>query len=244
MTDRGAEALRQSERALTIGSSRMEWDGTCLEVHVDEIAVPRFDRLRGVVRVHPSALTSVEMPLTSDGSHLWRPFAPTADIEVEFDRPGWRWRGHGYFDANFGTRALEADFRTWTWSRLRRSRDTLCLYDVQRREGTALAATLRFDRDGKAQILQVPPLARLPRSRWGLGRSTRADPGTRPAQVRPMLDAPFYCRSALRSTVGGETGVGVHEALDLDRFSLPWLKPMLALRVPRRRRWRDHAADG
>ena len=33
-----------------------------------------------------------------------------------------------------------------------------------------------------------------------------------------MLDAPFYCRSAIRTTIDGETSVGVHEALDLDRF--------------------------
>jgi carotenoid 1,2-hydratase len=30
---------------------------------------------------------------------------------------GHRWEGHGYFDANFGTRALEADFAYWTWGR-------------------------------------------------------------------------------------------------------------------------------
>ena len=44
-------------------------------------------------------------------------------------------------------------------------------------------------------------------------------------------------RSMIRTTLDGETSVGVHEALDLDRFRQPWLKPMLALRVPRRRRW-------
>jgi carotenoid 1,2-hydratase len=31
--------------------------------------------------------------------------------------------------------------------------------------------------------------------------------------------------------------VGVHEALDLDRFRAALLKPMLAVRVPRRARW-------
>jgi carotenoid 1,2-hydratase len=30
---------------------------------------------------------------------------------------------------------------------------------------------------------------------------------------------------------------GVHEALDLDRFASPFLKPMLAVRVPRRAGW-------
>ena len=36
----------------------------------------------------------------------------------------------------------------------------------------------------------------------------------------------------------GAPALGVHEALDLDRFRSPLLKPMLALRVPRRRNWR------
>jgi carotenoid 1,2-hydratase len=53
-----------------------------------------------------------------------------------------------------------------------------------------------------------------------------------------MLDAPFYCRSMVRTQIGGEETVGVHEALDLRRFASPLLKPMLALRVPRRKGWR------
>jgi len=53
-----------------------------------------------------------------------------------------------------------------------------------------------------------------------------------------MLDAPFYCRSAVRTVIDGEATTGVHEALDLDRFRSPLLKPMLAVRVPRRARWR------
>jgi carotenoid 1,2-hydratase len=52
-----------------------------------------------------------------------------------------------------------------------------------------------------------------------------------------MLDAPFYNRSAVRTKINGEETVGVHEALDLNRFRGPWLMPMLAVRVPRRRGW-------
>jgi carotenoid 1,2-hydratase len=85
---------------------------------------------------------------------------------------------------------------------------------------------------------QAPPLARFRRSLWGVRRQTRADPGTRPRQVLAMLDAPFYCRSVVETRLDGETVQGVHEALDLDRFRWPWLMPMLALRVPRRRNWR------
>jgi len=53
-----------------------------------------------------------------------------------------------------------------------------------------------------------------------------------------MLDAPFYCRSAIEATINGERSIGVHEALDLDRYASPLLKPMLAVKVPRRPGWR------
>ena len=75
------------------------------------MSTPHAQKIKGRVIVTPSALTSVELPLTEDGAHIWRPFAPKADIRVELNRPGWTWHGHGYFDANFGTRALEADFK-------------------------------------------------------------------------------------------------------------------------------------
>ena len=52
-----------------------------------------------------------------------------------------------------------------------------------------------------------------------------------------LLDAPFYSRSLVETRIGGETSVGVHEALDLVRYRQPWLKPMIAVRVPRRRGW-------
>lgn len=237
MTDRGERALRKSRDCLEIGPSRMHWDGTALTVEIDERSVPHLDRVRGTVRIHPSAVTGVEVPLHGNGAHVWRPFAPTAEIEVALDRPGWRWRGSGYFDANFGTRALEADFRTWTWSRLPVRGGAVCFYDARRRDGSVLSVALRFDDAGRARAITPPPVARLPRSRWALRRETRADLGVPPAVVKPMLDAPFYCRSAIRTTLGGETTVGVHEALDLDRFASPLLKPMLAVKVPRRRGW-------
>ena len=53
-----------------------------------------------------------------------------------------------------------------------------------------------------------------------------------------MLDAPFYSRAAVRTRIDGEETIGVHEALDLNRFASPLLKPMLAVKVPRRRGWR------
>lgn len=237
MTDRGEGALRASRDALEVGPSRMAWDGSALTITIDERSVPHLDRVRGVVRVHPAAIAGEAVALHPDGSHVWRPYAPVAEIEVDFDRPGWRWRGSGYFDANFGTRALEADFRRWTWSRRPLGDGAVCFYDAERRDGTALATALRFDAAGGMEAIEPPARLPLSRSRWAVRRETRGDAGTEAAQVKAMLDAPFYCRSAIRTTLAGETAVGVHEALDLDRFASPWLKPMLALKVPRRRRW-------
>jgi len=178
------------------------------------------------------------MALTPDGAHRWRPFAPVARIAVELTQ-GHRWQGHGYFDANFGTRALEADFDTWTWGRYPLASGTAMFYDARRRDGTALSLGLHAAPDGTATtIADPPPAARMARTLWGIARTTRADPGTRPRQVMAMLEAPFYSRALVRTVLNGEPTTGVHEALDLRRFRGPWLMPMLALRVPRRAGWR------
>ncbi len=236
MTDRGEAALRLSADRMEIGPSSLHWRNGALEIEFDEVATPRFDRLAGRITVTPAAITGVELPLTADGRHVWRPFAPVARISVDIDRPGWRWEGHGYLDANFGLAALEADFRYWTWARYPTREGALCLYDGERSDA-AFSMAVAFDRRGEAREVAPPPRARLPRSLWAVRRETRADPGTRPRNAGAMLDAPFYCRSLVETEIGGERVTGVHEALDLRRFSSPWLMPMLALRVPRRAAW-------
>jgi carotenoid 1,2-hydratase len=52
-----------------------------------------------------------------------------------------------------------------------------------------------------------------------------------------MLDAPFYSRSAVETILDGQKTTGVFEALDLHRFRNPMILAMLAMRVPRRKRW-------
>ncbi len=215
----------------------MRWVGGRLVIDVDEISsLPLISRVRGRITVTPSAVTGVEMPLIGDGTHIWRPFAPTSHIEVDLNR-GWQWTGHGYFDANFGTRALEQDFSYWTWGRFPHRRGSVCFYDAARRDGSELAVGVRFEKDGRAEVTPAPPKARMNRTLWALRRETRADAGFRPHQVKAMLDAPFYSRSAVRTKIHGDETVGVHEALDLNRFASPLLKPMLAVRVPRRAGW-------
>ena len=238
MTDRGQEALGLSRDRIQIGPSAMVWKGDRLEVQIDEMSTPHAQKVTGLVTVRPSALTDQEMLLTEDGAHVWRPFAPTARIEVELNRPGWQWSGHGYFDANFGTRALEADFSYWTWGRFPLADGSACFYDLARRDGSSLATGVGFKADGTPHAIAMPPKARLRRPLWMVRRETRSDADFQPHQVKAMLDAPFYNRSAIKTKINGEETVGVYEALDLDRFRGPWLMPMLAVRVPRRARWR------
>ncbi|MCH5377715.1 MAG: carotenoid 1,2-hydratase [Planctomycetes bacterium] len=238
MTDRGRAALKQEPRRLTIGPSAMRWTGDRLEIELRERgAPPAFGGISGRIVVSPSAVTNVELPLSPDGAHIWRPFAPTCSVDVDLQQTGWQWRGHGYFDANFGTRALEQDFLTWTWGRFPGNAGTTCLYDATRRDGSSLSTRLFFDRTGLATSKPALTTKRISRSLWGLPRETRADEAFTPHQVKAMLDTPFYCRSMVRTMIDGKETTGVHEALDLRRFRSPLLKPMLAVRVPRRADW-------
>ncbi len=238
MTDRGRSALRQTRDALTVGPSKMAWTGSGLEIDINEISsLPLISRMSGKITITPEAVTSVELPLTPDGAHVWRPFAPSARIRVDLNAKGWQFDGHGYFDANFGTRPLEHDFSYWTWARYPTSTGSTCLYDATRRDNSKLDVALSFDQHGEARVIDAPPSKPMKRTLWALRRNTRADAGTVPRQIKPMLDAPFYSRSVVETSINGETVQGVHEALDLDRYASPLLKPMLAVRVPRRANW-------
>lgn len=235
MTDRGTAALRQERDTLTIGPSRMHWTGRDLVIDIDEVSSPPIiSRVRGQIILTPAAVTGVELALHP--RHQWRPFAPIARISVNLTQ-GHVWEGHGYFDANFGSTALERDFDFWTWGRFPMKDRALCLYDATWSDGTQQDFALEVLPSGEAREITAPPRTAFARTGWRIRRETRADPGTLPRQVLPMLDAPFYSRSAVETRIDGEATVGVHEALDLTRFRQPWLKPMLAVRVPRRGGW-------
>lgn len=239
MTDRGRTALRQSRDCLQVGPSSLRWADGRLEIDIDEVSsLPLISRMRGQITLTPSAVTGIELPLTPGGEHVWRPVAPIADISVNLEAQGWQFEGHGYFDSNFGTRPLEHDFNTWTWARYPTATGATCFYDVKRRDGSVLETAINFLPDGQARHVSGPPATPFRRTLWALRRNTRADPGTTPKQVKPMLDAPFYSRSVVETQIDAQTVQGVHEALDLRRYANPILKPMLAVRVPRRARWR------
>ncbi|MGR3485423.1 MAG: carotenoid 1,2-hydratase [Paracoccaceae bacterium] len=236
MTDRPEGALDQAPERLTVGPSSIHWDGARLTITLDERgAPPAFGRVRGTVTITPPALTSVELPLTADGAHVWRPFAPIARIEV--DLADQSWAGQGYWDANFGIRPLEADFRRWSWGRFHLGDGTaLAAYDARLRDGTAADHSFAFDAGGAARSVPAPPRRAMGRTLWRIPQDTRGDAGTTPRRRITMLDAPFYVRTVADTVLDGRPATGMIETLDCDRFASPLIKPMLAVRVPRARR--------
>ena len=242
MTDRGTSALRQEPDRFTVGPSSLHWDESqqCLTIDINEISsLPLVSRVRGQVRLYAHHISDQELALHPDGTHIWRPFSPNASIEVDLEAPGWQWKGHGYFDANFGTRALEQDFSTWTWGRYPTSKGTYCFYDVNALDQRRFEHGLLFDHDGQIHTLsKLPPLQRFSNSLWQVQRHSRCDANTKPKQIKSLLDAPFYSRALIETHINGERSHGTYESLNLNRFKNHVILSMLAVRVPRRSRWR------
>jgi carotenoid 1,2-hydratase len=234
MTERNSDAVTREARTLAIGPSHVAWDGQALTIDIDEVTAPLPSRIRGRVRVHPSAICARSFALDDDARHVWRPIAPRARVEVELSKPGLSWRGDGYFDANAGIEPLEDGFAAWDWSRAHLSRDTAVLYDGIRRDGSEFALALRIDRDGVAREVDSPPRATLPSTAWRVARATRRDAGAAAHVRRTFEDSPFYARSALTTHLYGEAVEAIHESLSLDRFRSPIVRAMLPFRMPRR----------
>lgn len=237
MTERGSESLLRTSTQLVIGRSGIAWTGRSLIIDVDEIAVPFPRRVRGRIEVVPRALTGETFSLDAARNHKWWPIAPRAAVRAEFEAPRWSWTGHGYLDCNWGTEPLENAFTSWSWSRTPFADETLLLYDARERSGASSALALSADDFGNVAPVAPHPLTGLPASAWRLPRETRSEDV--PRLVRGLEDGPFYARASVETTWRGRTGIGMHEALSLDRFRMRPVQAMLPFRMPR---WR-HAGD-
>ncbi len=233
LTERRRCALRRNQTALTIGPSSLWWDGKGLNIEIDEITAPFPARIRGRIQVRPDAVTSSAYRLDAGGRHRWWPLAPSATVEVVFDKPSVRWRGHGYVDSNAGDVALEHDFVRWDWSRAPTSTGASVLYDITPRLGEPALLAVAFDRHGTPTAMEAPPRAMLPKTLWRLARATRCDAGAEARVARTLEDGPFYARSIVSARVSGESVIAVHESLCLDRFRSRWVQLLLPFRMPR-----------
>lgn len=234
MSERGAGALETTPEALRIGPSRAQWDGTALGVDIDEWAVPLLRPMKGRIRIEPNWLNAETVALDAPGRHRWGPIAPSARIEVRFERPGLAWSGHAYMDWNFGTEPLERAFRRWDWSRARTADGRVAVfYDITRRGGDQADFALAYAPDETVETIAAPARRALPRGLWGVKRLARHDGQGGPRIARSFEDAPFYTRALLDTALAGRPIQAVHESLDLDRFERNWVKLMLPFRMPR-----------
>ncbi|WP_005221483.1 hypothetical protein [Marichromatium purpuratum] len=240
MTERGADALTQSDDALTIGPSSVRWNpDQTLTVELDEMGMPFPQRvvpqrIRGRIHVKPNFINQRVFTLDANGRHHWRPIAPTARVEVELDRPDLKWSGHAYLDRNWGAEPLEDAFAYWDWCRATLGEDeSAVLYNMDRRDGTPFSLALNFAADGTISEFDPPPNHKLPRGTvWRSPRSMQADEP--PRIVETLEDTPFYTRSVVSAKLQGRQAEAVHESVSLDRFTSPWVQPLLPYRMPKR----------
>ena len=108
----------------------------------------------------------------------------------------------------------------------------MTFYDANLRDGSIFNLGLRFNNDGNIDFIEGVPKTSFSRSLWQVYREARSDSDYQPRQIQNFLDSPFYSRSKIRTKIQGNEVEGVHEALDLNRFANPLIKPMLALRIP------------
>jgi carotenoid 1,2-hydratase len=240
MTERGSEAVQREASMLRIGPSALTWDGNSLSIRLHEVATPIPAPIRGIVRVHPTALTGRRLALHPD--HDWSPLAPSARVEVALEAPPLRWSGAGYLDTNTGRAPLERAFMRWDWSRASLAGgDTAILYEAARHDSEPTMLALHIDRNGAVETFDPPPRVSLESTRWRIARTTRADDGVATV-ARTLTDAPFYARSVLSTRLLGQPATAMHESLDCRRFEQPWVQAMLPFRMPRA--LRPHRGDG
>lgn len=233
MTERGAAQVERGQSHLCIGPSSLSWRGDALHIAVDEVCAPLPRRLRGSIRLLPSALCEQSFALDDAGLHRWAPIAPCARIEVELSAPALAWSGGAYCDSNAGITCLEETFETWNWSRASLPDRTVVYYDVEAREGGSSALALEFDARGGVRDTELAPLAALPPTGWRLARQTRAPAAEHVRVVKTLEDGPFYSRSLLGTRILGSSAPAIHESLSLDRFRSRWVQCLLPFRMPR-----------
>ena len=229
MTERSSRSVERGIEFFRVGRSQMTWQSDELVIDIDERAAPFSQRVTGRVVLRPRFMNAEGFYLDPHDRHRWRPVAPSSEIDVTMHSPTLRWRGHGYFDTNSGQRALEDDFRGWSWTRREGQSHSDVTYSITMRDGKRRAASIRVSQHEPVRELPLPSTVDLKPGLWRVRRNACC--GQPPRQIRDLEDTPFYTRSILTDTqFPGDT---MHEYLDLDRFRSRWVRLLLPFRMPR-----------
>ncbi len=203
-----------------------------LTIVIDEVGMPLPFRVKGSVRLTPKMRTRDIYELDDLGRHFWSPIAPQADVEVTLDHPQLCGADMDTSTPTGARSPWKMTFVRWDWSRL--STAEVWSFSTMSPERTARIMCSRSRLTG-AELHCPSPLQRriLPSTGiWRIGRAMRLDPSLRTPAILTLEDTPFYARSLVRTFRGDE---GVHESLDLTRFTRPIVQAMLPFRMPRRR---------
>ncbi|MFD0917800.1 carotenoid 1,2-hydratase [Pseudahrensia aquimaris] len=235
MTERGRNALHRDAHSLQMGPSSLSWDGDTLIITIDEWANPLPRRVRGTIRVTPSAITQKSHVIDGHGRHIWQPIAPVGRAEVRLDSPDLNWNGEAYLDSNWGTEPLETGFKNWDWSRAALKDGAGIFYDSTTRDGKNHRLALRYESDGSFREVPAPPRQTLSKGPiWRVPRYTLAETPDTVTTERMLEDTPFYTRSHIQTVFDGEPARAVHESLDCDRYASTWVRCLLPFKMPRR----------
>jgi carotenoid 1,2-hydratase len=239
LTERGSAQLRRTERTFHVGPSSLMWKSDGLHIAIKERCAPFPFKLDGEILVHGNFREDFQYSLDTQVHHHWGPIAPFASVTLDLKHPKVNWSGKAYFDSNAGSVPLEHDFIRWDWSRVVTPEgDTDVWYDIDLREGGATLLGERFYASGAvSSLLKAPEFSTdrqpLPTGPiWRVPRTTRL-PHETTRIVRTLEDTPFYTRSMIHTQRAGIHSEGVHESLDLDRFSSRWVQMLLPFRMPR-----------
>lgn len=232
MTERGKRWIARDATRFDIGPSAMRWEDGTLVIDIDEVTVPIPSRLRGQVRLTPTAICGHEVQLDAQGLHAWRPVAPFSRIEADFEKPSLRWSGIGYHDSNWGAVPLEDSFASWVWSRAAMTDGAAIVYDTVLKDGGTSAFALRIGADGRVADMPVPPRREMSTTFWRMARHMRAERDFRTVSL--LEDSPFYSRTLLKLETAEGPADAFHESLSLTRFRNPVVQMMLPFRMPRR----------
>ena len=233
MTERAHRHNHRDASSYVVGLSRLDWDGQCLHIRLDEVCVPWLKPLRGHIRLWPQSLSRFSVPLDEQGKHRWGPLSPVGRIEVDLQDPKLNWTGQAYLDSNEGDEPLEDAFHLWDWSRTHHADgSTEVTYDLHGPDRPDRLLRLRFDPQGQVEHLPTVPHRALPKTAWRIPRRMRSVDQPRVAQQ--LEDTPFYQRCLLSRPELGPRVHTFHESLSMPRFVSPVVQAMLPWRMPRR----------
>lgn len=232
MTERSAQQLHTTPELMRVGKSTVSKHEATVQIAIDDRTMPWLRRINGSIEITAQHSSGRVFSLDEGRRHQWQPIAPSARICVALDRPELNWQGDAYVDTNAGERPLEADFRRWNWSSVRKPGGGADIfYDVIERSDRRHCIALSADALNQISPRTIPDVNMLDKSRWGVLRESQH--GASASIIETLEDAPFYARSLLSVDIAGESSVAMHESLSLDRFSSAWVRLLLPFRMPR-----------